>query len=50
MKNYYLIVGGIAIGLGIASLKKEESNITPILTLLGGTAVILMGIYGFKTK
>ena len=49
MKNYWLIAGGITIGLGIAALKKEEGKIIePILMVLGGTAIVLVGIYGFK--
>jgi hypothetical membrane protein len=50
MKNYWLIAGGITIGLGVAHLKKEESKTESILMILGGTAVVLVGIYGFKNK
>lgn len=64
MKNYWLILGGISVGIGTAFLLennriekvkkgelKEDSAFTngqAIWSLVGGTAVILVGIYGFK--
>jgi len=49
MKNYWLIAGGIAIGLGVASLTSEKENKTDaIFKLIGGTAIVLIGIYGLK--
>ena len=49
MKNYYLITGGIAIGFGLSDLKKDDKT-KSILMILGGTAIILVGVYGFKNK
>ena len=50
MKNYWLISGGITIGFGISALasKENEDKTMAIFQIIGGTAVVLVGIYGFK--
>jgi len=48
MKNYWLIVGGISIGYGIAQFGKNNASAT--FQTLGGLGLILVGIYGFKNK
>lgn len=63
MKNYWLILGGVSVGLGAAFLLenmrlekvkngilKEDSAFTNqdgVLSLIGGLTVIAIGIYGF---
>ena len=63
MKNYWLIFGGISVGIGTVILLenmrlekvkngilKEDSAFTNqdgVLSLIGGVTVIAIGIYGF---
>lgn len=48
MKNYWLVTGGMVIGFGISSFKKDEDNTTSIIQTLVGVGLVLGGIYGFK--
>lgn len=49
MKNYLLVAGGIIIGLGVASvISKEEDKSGSLFKLIGGTAVVLIAVYGLK--
>ena len=45
MKNYWLISGGILVGLG---LNEKDSKTQSALQVIGGVSLILVAIYGFK--
>ena len=63
MKNFWLITGGISLGVGISLLleknpkpidnleefNKEKTN-KALFQLIGGSLLILGGIYGLKNK
>ena len=46
MKNYWLIIGGIAVGLGISSLEQKKQDAA--WYLVGGTLVVIGGLTLFK--
>lgn len=63
MKNFWLIAGGVSLGIGISLLLEKnpkpinnleefnkEKNNKALFQLIGGTIIVLGGIYGFKNK
>ena len=48
MKNFWLVTGGIAIGLGLAnSMDDRKTKGETAFQLIGGSIAVAIGIYGF---
>lgn len=49
MKNFWLVTGGISIGLGLAySRDDKKTKGQTAFQLIGGSIVVAIGLYGFK--